>query len=233
MPDMTAEVNLRQHYVAFLDVLGFKEMVEEDIRNQKEHYLTRLFACHQGAAMVFREKPSCTITQFSDSIVVALPYDASDFQWFVRKIADYQRLLLDEGFLCRGGIAVNKHFSNGTFTFSAGLIQAYKVESKLAKYPRVVVSPEVLELIYADRKDVPPSLVLEDDGLLFVDYLGLTKEKRKKGLQKKILEMMSGLSSHQDPSVREKAIWLAAYSDSALATSHAKPRFFGGSVRRR
>jgi hypothetical protein len=121
-------------------VLGFSEMVEADLLDQGGGNLAKLFRCHQSAAVIFRDDVNCQIIQFSDSIVVATPYDASRFEWFAARVADYQRLLLDERLLCRGGIAIDQHFSNGSFTFSAGLIRAYRVESQSARYPRVVVS---------------------------------------------------------------------------------------------
>ena len=221
---------LRQHFVAFLDVLGFTEMVAKDLSGDRQENLSKLFRCHQSAAVVFRDDPSCTIIQFSDSIVVAMPYSAPHFEWFATKIAEYQRLLLDEELLCRGGIAINKHFSNGSFTFSAGLIQAYKVESKSARYPRVVVSPEVLDLVFPDRTQDPPFLVREDDGLLFVDYLGLTKQKKPKHLARTIDAKVTELASSGNPSVREKGLWIAAYSDAILGTSLSSPRFVGRRV---
>jgi hypothetical protein len=113
---------LKQHFVAFLDVLGFSHMVKSDLENGDLAFLSKLFRCHQSAAQIFRDDPNCTITQFSDSILIARPYDAEGFEWFAKRVAEYQRLFLQEGLLCRGGIAVDRHFSNGSFTFSAGLI---------------------------------------------------------------------------------------------------------------
>jgi hypothetical protein len=223
-------LELRQHFVAFLDVLGFKEMVQADLQDEGHTNLVKLFRCHQRAAVTFKDNVNCTITQFSDSIVVAVPYESAGFEWFAVKVGEYQRLLLDEGLLCRGGIAVNKHFSNGTFTFSAGLIQAYLVESVSARYPRVVVSPEVLELVYPDRKKRPQFLIEEDDGLLFVDYLGLTSKKRPKLLATSIASIVQGLAGSTNPSVREKGLWLATYSDSVLGTKLGRPRFVGKRV---
>lgn len=222
---------VRQHYVAFLDVLGFSEMVEADLVDQVQGNLAKLFRCHQSAAVIFRDDVNCQIIQFSDSIVVATPYDANRFEWFAARVADYQRLLLDERLLCRGGIAVDQHFSNGSFTFSAGLIRAYRVESKSARYPRVVVSPEVLSLVYPNRESVPAFLVKEDDGLFFVDYLGLTRNRKPVLLNTAVSELVTDLSAHSSPSVREKGHWLAAYSDAVLQTSLRVPRFVGRRVR--
>lgn len=226
-----ANLQVRQHYVAFLDVLGFSEMVEADLGEETQGNLIKLFRCHQSAAVIFRDDVNCQIIQFSDSIVVATPYDAARFEWFASRVADYQRLLLDERLLCRGGIAVDKHFSNGSFTFSAGLIRAYRVESKAARYPRVVVSTEVLELVYPNKDNTPSSLIKEDDGLLFVDYLGLTRRRRPALLRTAVTELVQNLSVHSSPSVREKGHWLAAYSDAVLHTTLSVPRFVGRRVR--
>ena len=91
---------VQQHFVAFLDVLGFSEMVAADLLSQRQENLTKLFRCHQSAAVIFRDDVNCQIIQFSDSIVVATPYDPARFEWFVERVADYQRLLLDERLLC-------------------------------------------------------------------------------------------------------------------------------------
>lgn len=225
------QLDLKQHYVAFLDVLGFSEMVEADTQGDKQEYLAKLFKCHQSAAVIFHDNINCSITQFSDSIVVAIPYDVDIFEWFILKLAEYQRLLLDEGLLCRGGIAVNKHFSNGSFTFSAGLIQAYRVESKSARYPRVVVSPDVLDLIFPNEKTLPSSLITEDDGLSFVDYIGVTQRKKPKLLKSSILSIVEKLVDNPSSSVREKGVWLAAYSDAILKTNFSRPKFKGKMVK--
>lgn len=223
----------RLHFVAFLDILGFSDMVASDQKGEGQENLTKLFRCHQSAAVVFRDDVNCSTIQFSDSIVIAMPYEKEKFDWFIRRVADYQRLLLDERLLCRGGIAVNSHFSNGSFTFSAGLIQAYRVESQSARYPRVVISKDVLDLVYPARTRVPAALLEEDDGLAFVDYLGVTKGRRPKLLSAAVQDLVTALRVSESASVREKGVWLAAYSDAALGTEFSQPRFRGGSVRLR
>lgn len=218
-------IELRQHYVAFLDVLGFSEMVAEDVRSNDQRNLAKLFKCHQAAANIFSDDPDCAVTQFSDSIVVSKPYDAGAFNWFVTRVARYQRLLLDEELLCRGGISVNKHFSNGSFTFSAGLIDAYKVESRLARYPRVVVSKEVMDLIFPDSTKIPKNLAREDDGLLFVDYIGYSRRIKPTKLLSVVKSVVTTLITSDTASVREKGLWLASYSDAVLGTQLRPPRF--------
>lgn len=173
----------------------------------------------------FLVDPDCSITQFSDSVVIARPYDQEQFHAFIGGVATYQRLLLDQGLLCRGGIAVDKHFSNGSFTFSAGLISAYMVESTAARYPRVVVSKDVLDLVFPSLEGVPKGLVKEDDGLLFVDYLGATSRTRPKALVSNVKEIVARLTTSENSSIREKGLWLASYADATLGIAMKGPRF--------
>lgn len=217
-------VEYKQHFVAFLDVLGFKEMVSDDLQHDSNKNLLKLYKCHIGAASIFND-PSYTITQFSDSIVISKPYDIHAFADFVTHVAEYQRLLLDEELLCRGGVAVNKHFSNGTFTFSAGLILAYQVESTAARYPRVVISPEVIALVFPEGIQQANYLMEEDDGLWFIDYIGLTKNKRKVKMRSAVTNIVRNLTSNAIPSIREKGLWLASYSDAVLQTNLRQPKF--------
>ncbi|MCS4292531.1 hypothetical protein M2375_000737 [Comamonas sp. BIGb0152] len=217
------------HFVAFLDILGFKAMVDEEVRVGSGKYLDKLLRCHQKCSDIFEPDSTLRIIQFSDSIVISRPYEASKFVQFVTSIAEYQRYLLDEQLLCRGGVAVNQHFTNGTFTFSAGLIDAYDVESKTARYPRVVIKPDVIDLIYPDGK-LPVEVVKEDDGLFFIDYIGITKNRNPRILRNAIKNTVNSLKNSKNPSVREKVIWLANYSDAILKTNHTPPKFQGGSV---
>ncbi|WP_455806973.1 hypothetical protein [Pseudomonas fluorescens] len=220
---------MKIHFVAFLDILGFKALVDMEVRSGSGEHLEKLLRCHQKCAEIFKPDPSLSIIQFSDSIVISRPYDASQFVPFVTSIAEYQRYLLDEKLLCRGGVAVNQHFTNGTFTFSAGLIDAYNVESKSARYPRVVIAPDVIDLIFPDSS---PSveIVKEDDGLYFIDYIGATKDRKPRLLKKAIREIVDSLKTSENSSIREKGIWLANYSDAILQTNHTPPKFEGGRV---
>ncbi|MBX9753463.1 MAG: hypothetical protein K2X80_01820 [Pseudomonadaceae bacterium] len=220
---------MKIHYVAFLDILGFKSIVENEAKHGTGEYLGKLFKCHQKCTEIFKSDPQLTIIQFSDSIVISRPYEASEFRRFVTSIATYQRYLLDENLLCRGGVAVNKHFTSGTFTFSSGLIDAYNLESTTARFPRVVISPDVIDLIFSGEK-LPVELIEEDDGVFFIDYIGITKNERPIILARAVEDIIESLLVGDSSSVREKGIWLANYSDALLGTSFTPRKFKGGLV---
>ena len=165
---------LSHHFVAFLDLLGFATMVEDaaERHGQGRSSLLRLREVHEQTRARFERMQGYTLFQFSDSIVVARRFERHLLQEFLSVVADYQRSLLERRLLCRGGIAYGKHFVDGTFLFSAGLIAAYRLEQAVARYPRVVVSSDLLSLVAASPADLAGlPLLKEDDGVAFVDFL--------------------------------------------------------------
>jgi hypothetical protein len=137
------------HFVAFLDILGFSNMVKFDFESSSQYktYLNKLFQIYNYTSKLHDSNLDLNVMQFSDSIVLSVPFSKEFFSSFISVIAKYQYDLFCEGILCRGGIAYGKHFFQEGFLFSNGLIDAYKIESETAKHPRIVVSTDLIELI--------------------------------------------------------------------------------------
>lgn len=217
-----SNVSFLECYVAYLDILGFSDIVKRVVSDDSADDLKRLYKCHQKSQSLFADDSSIQLLQFSDSIVISKPYDASHFSKFIEVICEYQRLLLGERFLCRGGISRGRHFSNGSFMMSAGLVSAYELEKGRARYPRVVISGELLSLVglsVAKRA----KLIQEDDGVVFADYLKCRVSKR---LSKATETCIAACRTDSRPDVREKGVWLAAYADRSLKSSFSMDRFF-------
>jgi hypothetical protein len=105
------------------------------------------------------------------------------------------------------------------------LIDAYLLESQLARYPRVVVSQDLLDLVFPKKGKLPKYLMREDDGLIFVNYIGATASSAPKRLRSAVDAVVGAAANNKSASVREKARWLAAYADFTLGTTLAVPRF--------
>lgn len=149
-------------------------MVKRDCESppNSNSYIAKLFDIYKNTATIHKNGTDLEIIQFSDSTVFSLPYSKGDFSTFLNIVSTFQYDLLTQGLLCRGGIAYGKHFYSDGFLFSNALIEAYKIEKYFAKYPRVVVSKDVLDLIYTNftfEEDAP--LIKENDDLIFVDFL--------------------------------------------------------------
>lgn len=218
------------YFIAFLDILGFSNMVKSDFESSSKNkiYLKKLFNIYNYTSKIQEPNLELNIIQFSDSVVLSVPFSEEAFSQFVSIIAKYQYDLFCEDILCRGGIAYGKHFIQEGFVFSNGLIDAYKIENKVAKYPRIVVSTDLIELIYKNKiidGNVP--LIKENDDLFFVDFLENRDLIASSENLKKILEM----NKYSDVSIKEKHRWLTEYfdfkasQDNVLIKNFGQPRF--------
>lgn len=170
--------HIENYFVAYIDILGFSQMVLNDFENSNDSdkNMDRLFAIHNKTAEL-ADLQNVNIFQFSDSIVLATEFRQDKFKGFINIIAKYQYDLLCQGILCRGGVAYGKHFFNEGFMYSAGLIEAYKIEKEVSINPKIVISPDLFSLLYPYNEiEEDISLLREDDATVFVDYLQYYEE---------------------------------------------------------
>lgn len=199
-----------QYFVAFIDLLGFSNMVKLDLEapNGSERFINKLYKIHNDTLTLNSMGLPLDLVQFSDSVVLATKYDRNTFPQFLNIITKYQYELFCQGILSRGGIAYGKHFYDNGFMFSLGLIEAYKIETSVAKQPRIVISSDLFELLYLNESDCYSLPVLkESDGFYFADYLAHAKPEE---LQAHSQFINKSLTLYKPP-VREKYLWLDEY----------------------
>jgi hypothetical protein len=178
----------------------------------------------------------CSTATFTDNIVVGYPIDDTgspplsdpDKSWAVllrvlASVAAYQLELSKEGLFVRGGIAIGPIWLDDLYVFGSGLNDAYKIESTHARYPRIVVSEQILELAVwlrpqlkgASQQWLTNYFVTGWDGEWFVNYLW--DEYTRDAPDSQFLEVhkqavASGLfDSRGNPAVYEKYLWLRTY----------------------
>jgi hypothetical protein len=204
--------NLNFFFVAYLDILGFSNMVKSDCEspNNSEKYMDNLFEIYEHTRNLHDNSSELDIIQFSDSIVLTMPFSKDQFSIFIKIISKFQYNLFCNGIICRGGIAYGKHFAKEGFLFSAGLINAYNIESEIARYPRIVVSNDLIDLIFKNGvfvEDIP--LLKEYDDAFFVDFLENTDLNEAADKLNLILEK----NEPTNTSIKEKQRWLSEYFD--------------------
>jgi hypothetical protein len=138
-----------ERFVAFVDILGFWHLVG---RMKKDR---RLFTTIRDALNIIgnqsrqfrqyraqRGESDLRMTAFSDCYVVSGRISA----W--RVLAGVQALgatLLSQGILCRGAVVKGAAYHRGRVLFGPAVIEAYKLENRVAKYPRILVIEAVLK----------------------------------------------------------------------------------------
>ena len=141
-------------FVTFIDILGFKDI----IKNKDPKIINSLLDAIKGfSSLPQRRKPPYNqieylpiVTQFSDSIVRIQPIinseDKTDeidiLEFFYEEISSLtiaQGNLACNSILVRGGMTYGEICVHNNRIFGPAFNRAYYIESKLAKYPRIII----------------------------------------------------------------------------------------------
>lgn len=188
----------------FLDILGFKQHVEESAKDELKgpgssmlpftvsriHYALSAIsrAMNFGAEdLTLSPQTSRQVTQFSDSIVVSYKLDEKSAVFgMLYDIYLLQIELIQHGILIRGAIAAGKLFHDQSLVFGPALVEAAELE-KMALYPRVILSQEIIDLGKSrhakhhssnDEEKSIMSLLKQDlDGMFYIDYFGVSPDE--------------------------------------------------------
>lgn len=154
--------------IAFVDILGFSKMIE-DYDNGNVQILENLIYAMNNAGnfiksvpqnngeFLFNFKECIEAKLFSDCLCVSVPLEFSNkynsynindqFWFFYQYLSGYQILLLEKGIFTRGAITIGSYYSDENIIFSGGLVEAYNLESKVANYPRIILSKKLIETL--------------------------------------------------------------------------------------
>lgn len=215
--------------VAFVDILGFSDMVSSSALDAKKlrHITAALQSLYDkiwqwetdGAYSSF------AFTQFSDSIVISsLAGTADSFEMLQQLLLGVTELVDKYEVLVRGGIARGPLIHDREMVVGPAMIEAYRLESKMAKYPRIIIAQNLKEQIESDLEEsillrtslteVPgysKLFMTDDDGWCYLNYINpdeiyyeLDTENRLKAMErfvKKNLQLTNEC-------VKEKYLWL-------------------------
>jgi len=216
-----SELKIENHIIAFIDILGSSEAIKTDA----ESSLNMVHKAYANSLSMFQElfgglyiQPSVKI--FSDNIVVAVPYKEdrfkrSAFLAVAMMSAIIQVEFLKKGWLTRGGISSGSFFADEVMVWGTALVKAYKLESTVAVYPRVVIDPDLigdLHLALSPAEHCIIWLRQDKDRLFYIEYLNHCLKNAELfaiGLFKIIEE---NLARHKgNTKVCQKWLWLSSY----------------------
>lgn len=159
-------------YVAFLDLLGFKELIKNRSCDEIMSVFQELEKDYEwlcdGEPIIERKNFHKYI--MSDSICLYVRSDIKDsLPYLIAMCIQIQCRLLkfDPPILLRGGIAQGDIYFDGTVIFGKGLVDAYLLESNNAVVPRIIITPKTLES--CTNYDKVFDVFLKEN-YIFVDY---------------------------------------------------------------
>ena len=136
-------------YVAFLDILGYKNLLDHDVKNGTQIFKTKMIEAFRVLDNVNQAKFAHKV--ISDSIFVSCS-DRDAAPELMAILRNVFVAFLEKGLLIRGGVSYGEHFQNQTITYSPALTKAYLLESAIAEFPRIMVDPNVIDM-FPDLKE--------------------------------------------------------------------------------
>jgi hypothetical protein len=199
---------LEYFIVAYIDILGFTNMVRNDCENlSNTKYLELLRECFNSIKNTFKQLAE--IIQFSDSIIISLPLEKKNVINIIEITQNIQAEMFKKKILVRGGISFGKHFSESDFLFSDALINAYELEKKQAINPRIVISNDLLDFCDDINLFLQEGKILkEDDDKFFINYLRLITVDECNTT----LNLLFSDGNKNSYSIAEKYRWLYEYA---------------------
>lgn len=158
----------RKYYIAYMDILGYKEYLKNRPEDSERYLHTILDAIEntkgsiqrfRKAKKVFHVQGEIQIKVFSDNIVVCLPVQSERNEirkaiLFLITVASIQTaLVLTHRLIVRGGITVGELFINKDLVFGQGLVEAVALEEE-NEYPCISISSSFQHHLRTMREDV-------------------------------------------------------------------------------
>jgi hypothetical protein len=182
-----------QRFIAFVDILGFSEIVRRmsldvdlfwlirDVLKQLDEKSRDVqdYRCKKrnakktdraGGKVSTARSSDLQMTAFSDCYVLS---DVSTPWRVLAAVQSFASHLLAEGILTRGGIVQGDAYHHDRVLFGPGVIDAYNLESDVAKYPRMIVEERVRRAVWDYHKGKWQGRLLkrDADGCWFVNLL--------------------------------------------------------------
>jgi hypothetical protein len=230
-------------YCAFVDILGFRGLIDRLSHGETPFAALRtlLRRVHSTDAGEEHDLGRTDFRAQSISDAVAISTKPSD-HGLAQLFAALERLTLDllvQGFFVRGAVVKRPLYHDDHMVFGEALVQAYRVESEVACFPRIVVTREVRDDIIVYQMQKETSLTMKDlqqsdDGPMHLDvlkpvttllqfrlnpYNKLTQDQRSEYLRyesisRKIQQRFE--ESMDNPRHFEKVQWFARYWNNAI-----------------
>lgn len=231
---------IQDYYLAYFDILGYKSFFKND--ENPYDFLNVIHGVmddiHAGVDIAHSiSSAEIGIRAYSDNILFYIKDEDNELQAMSALsylISLTQRRLLEKySLLIRGGITKGKFYPSNEFVFGKGLIDVYELESKIAIYPRVILSKNIFSVETIKALEHSGYISKDSDDFYFIQYMNaLGKEDNYETIRKNIKTLINRNCRYKNAvekeviSDREKLIskysWLITRYNSFCENSNLK-----------
>lgn len=193
-----------KYCIAYLDILGSKNLIDNDKNNEFLNYLNML--CHDALLEASSNK-DIFIKIFSDNILLAVNTECEAqirkerIEALINRVGNIQNEILRYGYLVRGAIVEGDFFHNDVIVYGKALVEAVTDEEQIAIYPRVIVQKDIFELF-------PHYFIMDEDNLVFLNQFIFSNTLEHISFKYQLLEMLNKKPSED---IQQKIMWTINY----------------------
>jgi len=228
---------MRKSFCAYLDILGFSEKI---INNDLDYFNKYLSVLEEELRYIKkRQKLSAfKLKIFTDNFVFGHPwydkYGEVELANIFKVLAHIQFTFSLSDIFFRGAVSMSELYMDENIVLGPAIIEAYKLETEKAVYPRIILSDKVIEVVkghtryYSEPKDSPQNreYLIDIDGHYFINYLYVLVDgnlRRDKEVEQSLLKhkkaVTQNVNKHRDKfKLFEKYLWVAKYHNYFCAT---------------
>lgn len=178
--DNDTAAQYEERYCAFVDILGFSNIIA-DAKLSAQELRSILQLIHDPPKSDRQSFAWCgyRAQSISDAVCVSTYATALGLWHLCESIERLAMRLLSDGFFVRGAIAKGSLYHDEKMVFGRALIDAYTLEQKVARYPRIVLADATLNDLLAYREKAPSftyfsvdeTIKRDSDGVVYLHIL--------------------------------------------------------------
>ncbi len=242
---MTAQIGgspaYRDRVVGFVDILGFGDLVRRADKNPvlRSDIIEALGRVRSVAAPTEGET-GLRAQNFSDSLILSAANTPDGLWHLLLSMDSLAWNLLQIGVLVRGGVTIGGMQHDPDLVFGVGVNEAYRLESTVARTPRIVLGAQAVAAAnrYANDHAIWEAyrnsrLLRDRDGVWFLHYLAelgifnRQNDSRSEASRHPLYSMGQGVhrimqekleQTLEHPDVYAKFEWFARYWNAEVAT---------------
>jgi hypothetical protein len=135
-------------FVAFIDILGFRELIatldrDPSLLGSVRDLLSEVHQPPEKLGNIFSGSDFRSAT-ISDAVALSAANTPTGLQHIIAVTEILTNKLLRLGYFVRGAVVKDRLFHNDKMVLGAGLVRAYTFESAVAGYPRIMLTREVV-----------------------------------------------------------------------------------------
>ncbi|MBI1834413.1 MAG: hypothetical protein HYR92_01290 [Burkholderiales bacterium] len=210
------EIQLTTHICAYLDVLGGEKLFScENL--EKAEGIVELIVDLERRLNNMRRDGTPVVRTFTDNVFAAFPLNSTGKYSIEDQVVNFlseisgqlQQIFLFSDLPVRGGITIGELYIDSKIIIGPAVLQAVHLE-KEAKFPRVLIDDNVLELI-PNKPGARESFIYQgSDGRNSLSYLRLNSwllKEHSRFVDDRLIEF------RDEAEIKAKYLWLKKYSN--------------------